>query len=68
MRTLSALVTVASLLLAVAVVPVVGGVLFAFVLLGLSGLALVAVVGGVGDRTVRQHNPSMDPRGWRDGA
>jgi hypothetical protein len=68
MRTLSALVTVASLLLAVAVVPVVGGVLFAFVLLGLSGLALVAVVGGVDDRTVRQHNPSMDPRGWRDGA
>jgi hypothetical protein len=68
MRTLSALVTVASLLLAVAVVPVVGGVLFAFVLLGLSGLALVAVVGGVDDRTVRQHNPSMNPRGWRDGS
>ena len=35
--------------------------------LGASLLALVAVLGGVSDRAVRQHNPAMNPRGWREG-
>jgi hypothetical protein len=63
MRTLSALVAALSLFSAGALVPVVGGVLFVFVLFGLFVLALVGVVGGLEDRTVRQHDPAMDPRG-----
>ena len=67
MRTLSSLVAVVSLILTVAFIPVVGGVIFSMVFFGLFLLALVGVVGGVEDRTVRQHNPSMNPREWRDG-
>jgi hypothetical protein len=68
MRTLSALVAVVSLFTAVALVPVVGGVLVAMFLVGLFGLALVGVLGAVENRTVRQHDPSMNPTRWRDGA
>jgi hypothetical protein len=68
MRTLSSLVAVVSLFGAVAFVPVVGGVLFVFVLLGLFVLALVGVIGGLDDRGVRQHEPAMDPKGWRNGS
>lgn len=68
MRMLSSLVAVVSLFLTVAFVPLVGGVLFAMVAFGLFLLALVAVLAEQEDRTVRQHNPSMNPRGWRDGA
>jgi hypothetical protein len=67
MRTLSSLVAVVSLILTVAFIPVVGGVIFSMVFFGLFLLALVGVVGGVEDRTVRQHNPSMNPWEWRDG-
>jgi hypothetical protein len=67
MRTLTSLVAVVSLILTVAFIPVVGGVIFSMVFFGLFLLALVGVVGGLEDRTVRQHNPSMNPRGWRDG-
>jgi hypothetical protein len=59
---------VAALFLAVATVPVVGAAFFTVVLLGLFLLALVGVLGGLEDRTVRQHNPAMNPRGWRDGS
>ena len=31
-------------------------------------LALVAVLSGLEDRTVRQYNPSMNSRRWRDGS
>jgi hypothetical protein len=67
MGTLSSLVAVVSLILTVAFIPVVGGVVFSMVFFGLFLLALVGVVGGVENRTVRQHNPSMNPREWRDG-
>jgi hypothetical protein len=67
MRTLTSLVAVVCLILTVAFIPVVGGVIFSMVFFGLFLLALVGVVGGVEDRTVRQHNPSMNPRKWRDG-
>jgi hypothetical protein len=65
---MSALVAVMSLFLAAAFVPVVGGVLFALVLLGVFGLALVAVLGGLEDRTVRQRDPVLDPTRWRNGS
>ena len=68
MGTVSALIAVLSLLAAVALVPVVGGVLFGMVLIGAFFLALVGAIAGTGDRTVRQHDPSMDPRGWRNGS
>ena len=57
-----------SLFAAAAMVPVVGGVLLALPLIGLFVLGLVGVLGGVEDRAVRQHDPPMDPTGWRDGS
>jgi hypothetical protein len=62
----SSVVAVGSLFLAVALAPVVGAALFVLLLLGQFLLALVGVIGGQGDRTVRQHEPSMNPRGWRE--
>jgi hypothetical protein len=59
---------VAALLLTVVTIPVVGGVLFAFLFFGVFLLALVGVLTGLEDRTVRQHNPSMNPTRWRDGS
>jgi hypothetical protein len=68
MRTLAGLVAVGSLFLAVALVPVVGGILFAVFLFGAFLLALVGVLGGLEDRSVHQHEPSMDGTRWRTGA
>ena len=68
MKSLSALVAVVSLAGAAAMVPVVGAILLALPLVGLAVLALVGVLSGVDDRTVRQHDPSMSPTGWRDGS
>ena len=31
-------------------------------------LGLAGVLAGLEDRTVRQHNPPVDPTGWRDGS
>ena len=45
-----------------------GGVLFDPFSLGLFLLALTGVLGGVEDRTVRQHDPAMTPRSWREGS
>jgi hypothetical protein len=69
MRTLSSLVAVVSLFVTFASLLVIGGVVFAlFLFLPLSLLALVGVLTGLEDRAVRQHNPSMSPREWRDGS
>jgi hypothetical protein len=68
MRALSAFVAVMSLVGAVVLVPTIIGVLLAIPLVGLAGLALVGILNGVDDRTVRQHDPPMDPTGWRDGS
>jgi hypothetical protein len=69
MRTLSSLVAVVSLVVTFASLLVIGGVVFALFLFGpLSLLALAGVLAGLEDRTVRQHNPSMNPREWRDGS
>jgi hypothetical protein len=62
----SSVVAVGSLFLAVALAPVVGAALFVFLLLGQFLLALVGVIGGQSDRTVRQHEPSRNPRGRRE--
>jgi hypothetical protein len=67
MRTVCAAIAVGSLLGAVVFVPLIVGALISLVLLGVFLLALVGVFSGLEDRTVRQHEPSMDPRGWRNG-
>jgi hypothetical protein len=61
-------VAVAALLLSVAMLPLWGGVLFALFLFGLFLLALVGVLSGLDDRAVRQRDPVLDPRGWRNGS
>jgi hypothetical protein len=68
MRAVSAVVAVMSLFLAVALVPVVGGILFTMLLFGLFLLALVGVLAGLDDRSVPQHDPVLDPTGWRNGS
>ena len=62
------LIAVLSLLGAVAVLLVPGGVLIAPLLLGAALLALTGGLGGLENRTVRQHEPPMNPTGWRDGS
>ena len=65
---MSAFVAVSSLFASVALLVVPGGALIAPFSLGLSLLALVGVMGGLENRTVRQRDPELDPRGWRDGS
>jgi hypothetical protein len=68
MRTVFATIAVLSLFTAVALVPVLGGVLIGATLVGVAGLALTGVLAGLEDTTVAQRNPEMDPTRWRDGA
>ena len=65
---MSAFVAVVSLFVSAALLFVPGGVLFAPFSLGLSLLAMVAVLGGLEDRTVRERDLVMNGRGWRDGS
>ncbi len=60
--------TAATLFLTAAVLLPMGGVIFAPFLFGLFLLSLVGVLGGLADRSVRQHNPATNPRRWRDGS
>jgi hypothetical protein len=55
-------IAVLSLLGAAASLVVPGGVLLAPVLLGGALLALTGGLGGLEDRSVRQHDPQMNPR------
>jgi uncharacterized membrane protein HdeD (DUF308 family) len=66
---MSAVVAVASLFLTVValLVPPVGAI-FAPFLFGLFLLALVGVLSRLENRTVRQYDPSTNPRSWRDGS
>ena len=69
MRTLSSLVAAVFLFVTFASLLVIGGVVFALFLFGpLFLLALVGVLAGLEGRTVRQRNPSLNPREWRDGS
>ena len=61
-------IAVLSLLGGAASLLVPGGVLLAPVLLGAALLALAGALGGLEDRSVRQHDPAMDPEAWRDGS
>jgi len=65
---MSGVVAVLALVLFVASAVVPGGALFALLALGLFGLALVGVLAGLEDRAVRQHDPVLDPKRWRDGS
>jgi hypothetical protein len=67
MTTMSGLVAVGSLFLTIALFPIVGGVLFAMFTFGLFLLALVGVMTGLEDRTVRQYDPDLNGTRWRDG-
>lgn len=67
MKMVLSLTAIAALFGAAALVPIYGAVLFAFFLFGLFLLALVGVIGGQEDRSVRQHDAVTDPRGWRRG-
>jgi hypothetical protein len=59
-------IAIGSLVLAVASLLVVGGAVFALALFfPLFALALAAVIARTDD-TVRQRNPSMDAKAWRD--
>ena len=67
MRTFSALIAIGSLLGAIVFVPLIVGVLLSLILVGAFLLAIVGVLDGLDDHTVVQHEPSMDPTGWRNG-
>jgi hypothetical protein len=60
--------TAATLFLTATVLLPMGGVIFAPFLFGLFLLSLVGVLGGLKNRSVRQHNPATSPRRWRDGS
>jgi hypothetical protein len=63
MRTL----TISALFLTAASLLVIGGAILAlFVFFPLFLLGLVGVIARQPDRTVSQHNPSMNPRQWRE--
>jgi hypothetical protein len=60
---------VAALFLTAASLVVVGGAAFALlVFFPLFLLALVGVLAGLEDRSVRQRSPSLNPWRWRDGS
>lgn len=64
-----AFLAVAALFLGVASLFVIGGAVFAlFLFFPLFALALLGVLAGLEARTVQQHDPLMDGRGWRDGS
>jgi hypothetical protein len=67
MRTVSATVAVLALFLSLAFPLILGGVIFALLLFfPLFLLAVAGLLDTVENRTVRQHDPPMDPSGWRD--
>ena len=68
MTVLSSLTAIVALGLTIAFLPLIGGALFAMVFFGLFVLALVGVLSGVDDHTVRQKDVPTDPTGWRRGA
>jgi hypothetical protein len=63
------LLTIPALVVAGASLLVLGGVVFALILFfPLFLLGLGAVLAGLEDRTVQQHDPSMDATKWRRGS
>jgi hypothetical protein len=69
LATLMAVFAVVALFLTVGSLLVIGGVVFAlFLFFPLFLGALVGVLAGLEDHTVKQHNPSMDGTRWRNGS
>ena len=63
------LAAVAALFLGVTSLLVLGGAVFGlFLFFPLFVLALVGVLSGLENRTVQQHDPSMDATSWREGS
>ena len=67
MRMISSLIAVSSLVLALALAPVIGAALLVLILFGLFLLAMVGVFSGMEDRTVRQRDVVLDGKRWREG-
>ena len=67
MKVLGSLTAIVALGLTVAFLPIIGGALFAMVFFGLFVLAIVGVLAGMEDHTVRQKDVPTDPTGWRNG-
>jgi hypothetical protein len=65
MLTLSAVAAILCLLGVIVLAPIYGAALFMLLLGGAFVLALTGVLSEVEDRSVPQHDPSMDPSGWR---
>jgi hypothetical protein len=61
------IVAVGSLFATVAALMLIGGAVFAVFLFGVFLLALVGLLAGSANRTVRQHTPRLDGKQWRDG-
>lgn len=68
MKLLSSMIAIVSLVGMVVLAPIYGSALFIILLFGLFLLALVGVLSRVEDRSVEQHEPTMNPTGWRDGS
>ena len=67
MKMLSSLIATASLFLTVGSLLVIGGAAFAlFLFFPLFVLVVVVVLAALKDTTVRDHNASRSPTGWRD--
>jgi len=69
MRTLCSVVADVSLILTAGSLLVIGGAILAlFLFFPLFLLALVGVLAGLDDRTVRQADPSMNATAWQGGS
>jgi hypothetical protein len=65
MKSLLAVVTVGSLLIGTALLPLIGAALLAAVFFALFLLGLTGLLGETSGRVVTQHDPSMNATGWR---
>jgi hypothetical protein len=65
MKSLLAVVTVGSLLIGTALLPLVGAALLAAVFFAVFLLGLTGLLSEASGRVVAQHDPSMDATGWR---
>jgi hypothetical protein len=65
MKTLLTMVTVSSLLIGTALLPLIGAALIAAVFFALFLLGLTGLLGEVSRHGVTQHDPSMNGTGWR---
>ena len=65
MRTVLTIVTVSSLLIGTALLPLIGAAVIAAVFFAVFLLGLTGLLGEVNQNGVAQHEPSMNATGWR---